>query len=87
MRVGLSLAEYRDLKLRPHPRADRVFHQAADGASETMFPMPTMTAANHLRSRGYDVPPPMLDVLVEDRAVTLTHPDVWSRADVEAAAD
>ena len=52
-----------------------------------MFPMPTTMAAIHLRSRGYDVRRPMLDVLVEDEVVALAQPDVWSMADVDAAAD
>lgn len=87
MRIGLTFDEYIDLKLRPHSRADRAFHQAVDEAPEKMFPMATVTAANHLRSRGYDVRPPMLDVLVKNGVVTLAQPDVWSPADVDVAAD
>jgi hypothetical protein len=47
MRIGLTFDEYIDLKLRPHSRADRAFHQAVDDAPEKMFPMATVTAANH----------------------------------------
>lgn len=87
MRIGLSLDEFTDLKMRPHARADRVFHQVAEDTIEKLFPMDTGAAAIHLRSRGYDVRPPMLDVLVEDGVVALAQSDVWSRADVEVAAD
>jgi hypothetical protein len=87
MRIGLTFDEYIDLKLRPHSRADRAFHQAAEMERNEMFPMATVTAANHLRSRGYDVRPPMLDVLVKNGVVTLAQPDVWTRADVDLAAD
>ena len=87
MRIGLTFDEYIDLKLRPHSRADRAFHQAVDEAPEKIFPMATVTAANHLRSRGYDVRPPMLDMLVKNGVVTLAQPDVWSPADVDVAAD
>ena len=87
MRIGLTFDEYIDLKLRPHTGADRAFHQAAEMERDEMFPMATVTAANHLRSRGYDVRPPMLDVLVKNGVVTLAQADVWTRADVDAAAE
>jgi hypothetical protein len=68
--IGLTFDEYMDLKFRPHLRAERAFHQAAEMERDEMFPMATVTAANHLRSRGYDVRPPMLDVLVKNGVVT-----------------
>jgi len=87
MRIGLSLDEFTDLKMCPHARADRVFHQAAEEAVEQLFPMATVAVANHLRSRGYDVRAAMLDVLVESGTVVLAEPGVWTEADVETAAN
>lgn len=87
MGIGLTFDEYVDLKLRPHSRADRVFHQAADESRDEMFPMNTAAASSHLRSRGYDCRPPMLDVLVKNGVVALEQHDAWTRDDVDAAAD
>jgi len=84
--IGLTFDEYADLRLTPPPGADRAFHAAAQAERERMFPMATAAAANHLRSRGYDWRPAMLDVLVENGVVTPSQPDVWSQADVDAAA-
>ncbi len=87
MRIGLTLDEYVDLKVRPHSGADRVFHQAAEQESWQSFPMHTAAAATHLRSRGYDVRPEMLDLLVEDGVVKLAKKDAWTEKDVERAAE
>lgn len=87
MRIGLTFDEFVELRLKPPAGADRAFHQAAEEESERTFPMTTVQAANHLRSRGYDCRPPMLDLLVENGVVKLAQPDVWSKADVDAAAD
>jgi hypothetical protein len=43
--------------------------------------------AEHLRSRGYDCKPQMLELLVEKGVVRTSSPEVWTRADVDAAAD
>jgi hypothetical protein len=87
MRIGLTFDEYVELRLKPPAGADRLFHQAAEEEAERMFPMTTVQATSHLRSRGYDVRPPMLDLLVENQVVKLAQADVWTRADVDAAAD
>ncbi|CAN5400566.1 hypothetical protein BH11PLA2_BH11PLA2_40750 [soil metagenome] len=52
-----------------------------------MFPMPTVPASNHLRSRGYDCRPEMLDVLVKNGVVKLAEPETWTLADVDPAAE
>ena len=44
-------------------------------------------AAEHLRLRGYDCKPQMLELLVENGVVRPSSPDAWTRADVDAAAD
>ncbi len=85
MRIGLTFDEYVELRLKPPAGEDRAFHQAAQEESQRMFPMTTVQAASHLRSRGYDVRPPMLDLLVEDGVIKLAQPDVWTQADVVAA--
>jgi hypothetical protein len=87
MGTGLTFEEYIDLKLRPHSRADRAFHEVVDEAPGKMFPMALVSAANHLRSRGYDCRPESLELLVRNGAVTPAAPDAWSRADVDAAAE
>jgi hypothetical protein len=86
-RIGLTFDEYFDLRLKPREGADRAFHAAADMERDEMFPMATVVASNHLRSRGYDCRPAILDALVRQGVVTPSKPDAWSRADVEAAAD
>jgi hypothetical protein len=85
--TGLTFDEYVDLKVRPRAGADRAFHEAADMEREAMFPMNLAGASSHLRSRGYDCRPEMLDVLIRNQVVTPAGPDVWSRADVDAAAE
>jgi hypothetical protein len=87
MRIGLTFDEYVDLKVRPHSVADHVSHEAAEEESGQLFPMRTAAAATHLRSRGYDVRPSMLDLLVEDGVVKLAKKDVWSEQDIERAAE
>jgi hypothetical protein len=87
MRIGLTLTEHRNLKLRPHLRADQAFHLSAEETIEDLFPMNTGAAAGHLRSRGYDVRAAMLDVLVESGTVVLAEPGVWTEANVETAAN
>jgi len=74
---GLSFAEFVALKVRPRAGVDEVAE---------MFPMPLRKVSDHLRSRGYDCRPAMLEVLVQDRVVTPANPDAWSHADVESAA-
>jgi hypothetical protein len=87
MPTGLTFDEYFELKLKPHAGADRCFHEAAEQMRDSMFPMPTVSASNHLRSRGYDCRPEMLEVLVKNGVVKLTEQDSWTQADVDAAAD
>jgi len=85
--TGLTFTEYVDLRLRPPAGADRAFHQAAKMEREQMFPMSLAAASNHLRSRGYDCRPPMLEMLIENNVVTPAATDAWTQADVDAAAE
>ena len=85
--TGLTFDEYVDLKVRPRAGADRAFREAADMEREAMFPMTLAAASSHLRSRGYDCRPEMLDVLIRNKVVTPASPDAWSQADVDAAAE
>ncbi|HRP62703.1 MAG TPA: hypothetical protein PK400_05360 [Phycisphaerales bacterium] len=87
MRIGLTLDEYTALRLAPPPGADPAFHEAAKAERERMFPMNLAAAAWHLRSRGYDCRPPMLEMLVKNGVVSPSQPDAWTQADVDAAAD
>jgi len=87
MRIGLTFDEYADLRLRSPADADPVMHAAAEAERERMFPMTREAASSHLRTRGYDCRPPMLDVLVRNGVVTPADPDAWSQADVDAAAE
>lgn len=87
MQIGLTFDEYVDVKLRPPASADRAFHQAADLERAEMFPMNIAGASMHLRSRGYDCKPAMLEMLVESGVVTPSQPDAWTQADVDAAAE
>jgi len=86
MRIRLTFDECVQLRLKPPAGAGHVFHQAAEEVSERMFPTNTTAASNHLRSRGYDCKPEMLDLLVQNGVVTLSGPDAWTQADVDAAA-
>lgn len=87
MRIGLTLDEYTALRLAPPPGADPAFHVAAKAERERLFPMTLLGASSHLRSRGYDCRPPMLEMLVKNGVVKPSQPDVWTQADVDAAAD
>ncbi len=87
MRIGLTLDEYTALRLAPPADVDPVFHEAARAERERMFPMSLAAASSHLRTRGYDCRPPMLEMLIERGLVTPSAPDAWSQADVDAAAE
>ena len=87
MPIGLTFDEYVDLRLRPHAGADPAFQRAADSMRDTAFPMKTVAASSHLRSRGYDCRPQMLDALVSSGTVRLAQPDTWTQVDVDAAAE
>lgn len=99
MRIGLTFDEYVDLKwraasegvgfLKCEPSKTPEFEPLGDDepAQSQLFPMSTTQASGHLRSRGYDVRPSMLDLLVEDGVVKLAQKDIWNQADVDRAAD
>jgi hypothetical protein len=84
--TGLTFEEYVDLKLKRHAGADEALREAADVERERMFPMNLAAASNHLRSRGYDCRPEMLEVLMRNQVVEPAGPEAWSQADVDAAA-
>ncbi|MBI5864869.1 MAG: hypothetical protein HZB38_10240 [Planctomycetes bacterium] len=86
-RIGLTFDEFVDLKLKPAAGADRAFHEAAEMERRGMFPMTLVTASNHLRSRGYDCRPAMLEMLIKNGVVTPASPDAWAQADIDAAAE
>lgn len=85
-RIGLTFDEHFDLRVKPRSGADPAFHEAAEAERDGMFPMGTAAASQHLRSRGYDCRPAMLDALIEQGVVKPSRPDAWTRADVDAAA-
>jgi hypothetical protein len=85
-RIGLTLDEHFDLRVKPRAGADPAFHEAAQDERDQMFPMATATASHHLRSRGYDCRPAILDALIRQGVVTPSQPDTWTETDVEAAA-
>jgi len=85
--TGLTFDEYVEFRLKPRAGADGAFHEAVDMEQERMFPMTLVVASNHLRSRGYDSRPEMLDVLIRNEVVTPAAPDAWSRGDVDVAAE
>lgn len=87
VQVGLTFDEYVELKLKSAAGADRVFHVAAETERRDMFPMALIAASNHLRSRGYDCRPAMLEALVKNGVVTPAAQDAWSQADVDRAAE
>ncbi|MBX3323167.1 MAG: hypothetical protein KF757_09280 [Phycisphaeraceae bacterium] len=87
MKTGLTFDEYVELCLKPPAETSRDFHAAAEAERDRMFPMTKAAASNHLRSRGYDCRPPMLDMLIEHGVVSLSQPDIWTRSDVNAAAE
>lgn len=86
MTIGLSFEEYFELKLKPRAGADPVFFQAAEQERDGMFPMPLVSVASHLRSRGYDCRPESLELLLESGVVSPADSDAWSQADADAAA-
>ncbi|HOD83930.1 MAG: hypothetical protein BWX88_04617 [Planctomycetes bacterium ADurb.Bin126] len=86
-RIGLTFEEWAELKVRPRVGASAEFQRAAEMHLAEMFPMTLMGASSHLRGRGYDCRPDMLDVLIENGVVKLASTDAWSRADVDAAAE
>ncbi len=73
--------------MKPRAGADPAFHEAAQEERDRMFPMATVSASHHLRSRGYDCRPAILDALIRQGVVTPSQPDAWTQADVDAAAD
>lgn len=87
MQIGLTFEEYAELRLRPSAGADPAFQQAAVQEREQMFPMTLAAAASHLRSRGYDCRPEMLELLIDNGVVAPADPDAWTQADVDAAAE
>ena len=86
-RIGLTLDEYVELRQKPSAAEGRTLGTSEGYEPGPLFPMTTLAASSHLRSRGYDVRPPMLDLLVENRVVRLSQPGAWSQADVEVAAN
>lgn len=86
-RIGLTLDEHFDLRVKPRAGADPAFHDAAQYERDRMFPMATVTASHHLRSRGYDCRPAILDALVRQGVVQPSRPDAWSKAAMPAAAE
>ena len=85
--TALTLDEFVDLKIKPRVGADAVYHEAAAMELERMFPMTLVAASSHLRSRGYDCRPEMLEVLLCNKVVTPADPEAWTQADVDAAAE
>lgn len=86
-RIGLTLDEYVELRIRPFAGADRAFPTAAEMQAAQMFPMKLVQASGHLRSRGYDCRPEMLELLVSNKVVAPAEQDAWSQADVDVAAE
>ncbi len=74
-RIGLTLDEHFDLRVKPRTGADPAFHEAALEERDGMFPMATTAASHHLRSRGYDCRAAILDALILQGAVTPSQPD------------
>ncbi len=87
MRIGLTFNEYVDLKLKPPAGADKAFQEAAQMQADQMFPMTLAGASSHLRSRGYDCRPEMLEVLIRNGVVKPDSQDAWLQADVDAASE
>lgn len=87
MQFGLSFDEFVDVKLRPPAGADPAFLKSFEIEVTEMFPMTSVMASSHLRSRGYDCRPTMLELLVENGTIKLAKPDTWTREDVDAAAE
>ncbi len=85
-RIGLTLDEHFDLRVKPRAGADPAFHEAAQEERDGMFPMATVAASHHLRSRGYDCRPALLEALVEQGVVTPSRPDTWTQVEVDGEA-
>ena len=68
--TGLTFDEFVDLKVRPRAGADRAFQEAAAMEVEGMFPMTLLAASSHLRSRGYDCRPEVLEMLYRDELMS-----------------
>ena len=83
MRIGLTIEEYIELRLGPPSGADPAFQ----AESEKLFQMNRASASNHLRSRGYDCRPPMLELLIQNGVVNPADSGAWVQADVDAAAE
>lgn len=79
MGIGLTYDEYVDVKLRPPSGADRAIQRGFEAALVEKFPMATVSASHHLRARGYDCRPAMLEVLVKNGIVKLAQPDSWTQ--------
>ena len=75
MRIGLTIEEYIELRLGPPSGADPAFQ----AESEKLFPMNRASASNHLRSRGYDCRPPMLELLIQNSVVNPADSGAWVR--------
>lgn len=86
MQIGLTFDEFVELMIKQRPDADPAFHRSAEIELARLFPMNTAAASTHLRRRGYDCKPPMLEYLVQEGIVTLSQPDAWTQSDVDAAA-
>lgn len=86
-RIGLTLDEHFDLRVKPRTGADPAFHEAAEQERYRMFPMATVAASHHLRFRGYDCRPAILDALVRQEAVTPSQPNAKTHADASPTAD
>lgn len=85
--IGLTFDEYVELCLTPLPEASPELHAAAETERDRLFPMTKVAASHHLRSRGYDCQPTMLDMLIEHGVLAPSHMDAWTMADVNAAAE
>ncbi|MFN7022082.1 MAG: hypothetical protein ACK4WH_12245 [Phycisphaerales bacterium] len=83
-RIGLTLDEHLDLRVKPRAGADAAFHEAAQRVPGRMFPMATAAASHHLRSRGYDRRPATLDALACQGGVTPSPPDAWTQDGTDA---
>ncbi len=55
VRIGLTVDEYVDLKIKPRAGADRAFHEAAEIERQDMFPM-NIAAAEHFEDCGILAP-------------------------------
>jgi hypothetical protein len=51
-RIGLTLGEHFDLRVKPQAGADAAFHEAAYDEWDRKFSKATVTASHHLRSLG-----------------------------------